>query len=65
MSLLGRFLDMLGFSGKPKPNYVGPEISRAVQRNDMASDKARRVLEDIKRNGGMSDTIKDIAGKMK
>jgi hypothetical protein len=61
MSLLERLKTMLGFGSKPTPNYIGPDVSRAIQRNEAASDNARRALEQLR----MSDTLRDITGKMK
>lgn len=55
---------MLGFHTKAKAKdvscYVGPDVARAVQRNEAAGDRARRALEELK----MSDTVRDIVGKM-
>jgi hypothetical protein len=59
MSLFERFLAMLGKS-KPK-DYIGPDVSRAIQRNEAAQTNVRRELEKIK----MSDTVRAITGKMK
>lgn len=61
MSLLERLKEMMGLTPKPKPDYVGPEVSRAVQRNEQASVKVREALKELK----MADTLRDIAGKMK
>lgn len=62
--ILERLLEMLGFNSKSKANYVGPDVSRAVQRNEMANESARRALEGLK-GDGMSETLREIAGKMK
>lgn len=60
MSLTDKVKTMLGFTSKTKADYIGPDVSRAVQRNEMASINARRALEEMK----MIDTVKDISGKM-
>ena len=51
---------MLGFINKPKPNFIGPDISKAVQRNEQAATEARRALEELR----YSDTMRKVAGKM-
>jgi hypothetical protein len=61
LEILRKLIAMLGFSSKPKADYVAPEISRAVQRNEVAQIKVRNELEKIK----MSETLKAITGKMK
>ena len=64
MSLLEKVKEMLGFGhhrAKPKCDYIGPDVSRAVQRNEQAGENARKVLEEIK----MTGTMRQIAGKMK
>lgn len=64
MSLIEKVFGMLGFHTKAKAKdvscYVGPDVARAVQRNEAAGDRARRALEELK----MSDTVRDIVGKM-
>ena len=50
---------MLGFH-KKEPDFLATDVSRAVQRNEAASDAARRALEDLKQ----SDVMRQIAGKM-
>lgn len=53
---------MLGFHTKTakEQSYIGPDVSKAVQRNEASSERLRRTIEDIK----MADTLRDIAGKM-
>ena len=52
---------MLGIANKCRTGYASPDVSRALQRNEIAQQNARQALESIK----MSDTLKTIAGKMK
>ena len=70
MSLLGRVKDMLGFRSAPryeKPSgtrdVISRDVSVALQRQEMASERARAVLEEIKRDR-MAETFKGIVGKM-
>lgn len=66
MTFIEKVKEMLGFgNAKAKDTYAGPEISRAIQRNEMAQTEARKALEQLKDNGGISTTIREIAGKMK
>jgi len=62
MGLVERVKGMLGFQTKAKAkcDYIGPDISKAVQRNEAAGERTRLALEHIK----MSDTMRDIVGKM-
>lgn len=63
MNLIQRVKTMLGLSPRIKAkeqSYIGPDVSKAVQRNEMASERVRQTLENIK----MADTLADIAGKM-
>jgi hypothetical protein len=61
MTLFERFMEMLGFQLKPKSHdYLATDVSRAVERNEAASDRARRALENLKQ----SDVMREIAGKM-
>jgi hypothetical protein len=64
MSLLGKVAEMLGFQTKPKVDYIGPDLSKALQRNEMASVRAREALEELKRDT-MTQAIQSISGKMK
>lgn len=62
MSLLGKVKNMLGI-GQPKvkkADYIAPDLSQALQRNEMASERARQALHDFR----MSGTVADIARKM-
>lgn len=63
MNFIEKALEMLGFNSKAKSksNSVGPDISKAIQRNEFAQASVRRELDKIK----MSDTLKAITGKMK
>lgn len=63
MSLLGKVKNMFGFSSKieHKPDPIRGDLTRAVQRNERASQAAQEALEQMK----MSDTMRQIAGKMK
>lgn len=68
MSLITKVKDMLGFTHKPRngkatQDYIGPEMSRAVERNELASVRAREALQDLKRHE-MLDTVRQISGKM-
>lgn len=65
MNLIERLKQMLGFNNKQQANFIGPDVSRAVQRNEAAQENARRALEELKSKGGMADTMREIAGKMK
>lgn len=60
--VIKRIAEMLGFtfsSNKPK-DFLGTDVSRAVERNEAASDRARRALEDLKQ----TDVMREIARKM-
>lgn len=63
MSLLEKAKSMLGFRTRParKTDAISVDVSVALQRNERASENARRALEAMK----MSDTLASIAGKMK
>ena len=65
MSLIEKVKEMLGFgqskATKLKSDYIGPDVSRAVQRNEQASENARQALQELK----MTGTVRQIAGKMK
>ena len=61
MNLIEKVKAMLGITPKATRGYGSPDVSRALQRNEIAQQNARRALESIK----MSDTMRDIAGKMK
>ena len=62
LQVIKRIAEMLGFtfsSNKPK-DFLATDVSRAVQRNEAAGDKARRALEDLKQ----TDVMRELAGKM-
>lgn len=63
MSLFGKVKAMFGLKEKTPctKSAVDPAISRAIQRNEIASERAQAALEDLK----MSDTMRNIAGRMK
>ncbi len=65
MSLLEKARAMFGLGKKGRESRLNDplsvDISVAVQRNERASENARRALEDLR----MSDTLAHIAGKMK
>lgn len=60
-----RLKEMFGVKPKVQPNYIGPEVSRSVQRNEQANENARRALEAIKEKGNMRVALEEISGKMK
>lgn len=62
MSLIGKVKAMFGLQPamKPKQDMLGPDMSKAIQRNEAAGARAIAALEELK----MSNTLRDIAGKM-
>ncbi len=65
MSLLAKARAMFGLGKKGQESRLNDplaaDISVAVQRNERASENARRALEDLR----MRDTLAHLAGKMK
>lgn len=62
MTLLEKAKGMLGFRTRPhKEDAISVDVSVALQRNERASENARRALEELK----MRDTLAHLAGKMK
>jgi hypothetical protein len=62
MTFFEKVREMLGLGNKPKSAsaYIGPDVSKAVQRNEQSNAEARRELEKLK----ITHTIRNIAGKM-
>ena len=63
MTFIERVKSMFGLHSSLKSAPVA-DVGRAIQRNDIAQEKAREALEDFKRSN-MTDTVKVIARKMK
>lgn len=66
MNLLGKVKAMLfGSRIEEKPasarDAISVDVSQALQRNERASEEARRALEEMR----MADTLAHLAGKMK
>jgi hypothetical protein len=62
MSLLNKVKTMLfGRTPQPRKDSITPDVSRAVQRNEMAGEAARRALEELK----MRNVLHEITGRMK
>lgn len=55
-----RIMQLFGLTPRHKPDPIKADIGRALQRNEMASQKAREALEDLR----MSETLRQIAGRM-
>ena len=51
---------LFGFQPSHKPDPIKADYGRALQRNEMASVKAREALEDLR----MTETLRSIAGRM-
>jgi hypothetical protein len=49
MSFIGKVREMFGFQSKSKAptNNVGPDVSRAVQRNERAGFAVQEALEEM------------------
>lgn len=50
-------------SRQPKRDFIAPDISKALQRNELAGERARAALEDLNRDR-MGETIRGIVGKL-
>lgn len=59
MAIFGRLKAMFTRS-RPKQDAIKADYGRALQRNEMASQKAREALEDLK----MAETLRQITGRM-
>lgn len=45
-------------------DHMAVDLSRALQRNERASQEAREALEEVLNRDKMADTFRDIVGKM-
>lgn len=49
---------------RPAPDPIKGDITRAVQANEMASQRAQKALEDLLDRGKMRRDLSDIVGKL-
>lgn len=61
MSLIKKVKLMFGLQPKVVTERIAPDISKAVQRNEAAGQRAQQALEEFR----MSNTLRDVVGKMK
>lgn len=71
MKVKEKIMSFLGFRNAAaqtsKKDYIGPDVAKALERNEMASVRAREALEEVlSRNdrSGMANTFGSIVRKM-